>query len=220
MSCGDATTIEQVSEQVWLSAVPDTSEPEDLPVRSQRDHVWCMNRKHRWALANGGSGYHHALRLSTRVCARCWARRWPRDRWLVVDHRVPTPAEQVDQLDDRRAKILVIARRPAVRGGVGRLEVRVREAVVATADVQLCGVDHRGVIRHVEVDRAYRRRGFGTLVLDAAQARGPGYHWSTVRLDLSEDAQDFWAYQDPAEPLHFGEPHYCTHMREANGDPG
>ncbi|MFC5686305.1 GNAT family N-acetyltransferase [Amycolatopsis mediterranei] len=209
-----------MSEHPRLDRTLDTSEPEDLPVRSQRDHVWCLNRKHRWALANGGSGYHHALRLSTQVCARCWARRQPRARWLVVDHRTPIPADQVDQSDDRGARILVVGRRPAVRAGVGRLEVRVRGIVVAVTDVQLCGVDHRGVVCHIEVDPAFRRRGFGTLLLDAAQARGPGYHWSTVRLDQSEDSQDFWTYQDPAEPLHLGEPHYCTHMREANGEMG
>lgn len=181
MTCDDATIIEHVSERQWLNGTPDTTEPEDLSVRSQRDHVWCLNRKHRMALANGGSGYHHALRLSTQVCARCWTRRQPRARWLIVDHRMPMPAEQADQPDDRRAQILVVARRPAVRAGVGRLEVRMRSAVVAVADVQLCGVDHRGVVRHIQVDPAHWRRGFGTLLLEAAQARGPGYHWSTVR---------------------------------------
>ncbi|MEV6832868.1 GNAT family N-acetyltransferase [Amycolatopsis sp. NPDC051102] len=209
-----------MSERTWMNATPDTTEPEDLPVRSQREHVWCLNRKHRMALANGGSGHHHGLGLAKQVCARCWTRRQPRAVWLVIDHRSPMPAEQADQPDDRRAKILVVARRPAVRAGVGRLEVRVRGAVVAVADVQLCGVDHRGVVRHIQVYPTHRRRGFGTLLLDAAQARGPGYHWSTVQLAQTDDAQDFWAYQDSAEPLHLGEPHYCTHMREANGEWG
>ncbi len=220
LSCNDATIIEHVSERKWLNATPDTIEPDDLPVRSQRAHVWCLNRKHRMTLANGGSGYHHGLRLSKQLCVRCWARHQPRARWLVVDHATPIPVEQADQADDRGARILVVSRRPAVRAGVGRLEVRVRGDVVAVADVQLCGVDHRGVVRHIQVDPAHRRRGFGTLLLDAAQARGPGFHWSTIRLDQSEDAQDFWAYQDPEEPLHLGEPHYCTHMREANGEWG
>jgi GNAT superfamily N-acetyltransferase len=214
-------TIEHVSEgPSWLDPVPDTSDPEDLPVRSRRDHLWCLNRKHRLVLAGSNGGYHHALHLSTRSCNRCWSRRQSRCRWLVVDHRTPMPVEQADQSDPRRSEILVTARRPAVRAGVGQLEIRLRNAVIAVADVQLCGVDHRGVVRHIQVDPAHRRRGFGTLLLDAALARGPGYHWSTTRLDQSDDAQDFWAYQDPAEPLHLGEPHYCTHMREADDEWG
>ncbi|MET8848016.1 GNAT family N-acetyltransferase [Amycolatopsis sp. NPDC004625] len=169
-------------------------------------------------LANGGSGYHHAYLLSTQVCVLCWARRRPRARWLVVDHRTPMPAERADQPEDRRAQILVVARRPTTRAGVGQLEIRLHDVVIASADLQLCGVDARGIVRHVQVDPAHRQRGFGTLLLDAAIARGPGYHWSTTSLNQSEDAQDFWAYQDPAEPLHLGEPHYCTHMREASGE--
>ncbi|MEV6621027.1 GNAT family N-acetyltransferase [Amycolatopsis sp. NPDC051106] len=204
----------------WLSKAPDMSEPDDLPVRSRREHVWCLNRKHRLDLAGSNGGYHHAMHLSTRSCTRCWSRRQPRCTWLVVDHRSPMPAELADQPDDRRSEILVAARRPAVRAGVGQLEIRLRDAVIAVADVQLCGVDRRGIVRHVQVDPAHRQRGFGTLLLDAALARGPGYHWSTTTFDQSEDAQDFWAYQDPAEALHLGQPHYCTHMREANGEMG
>ncbi|MEV5718505.1 GNAT family N-acetyltransferase [Amycolatopsis mediterranei] len=205
----------------WLGGIPDTTtERKDLPVRSMRAYIWCLDRKHRRELAGRNTGYHHTLRLSTDSCNRCWARRQRRWNWLVVDHRTPMPVEQADQPDDRRAQILVVAHRPAVRAGVGQLEIRLRDAVIAVADLQLCGLDYRGVIRDIRVDADHRRRGFGTLLLDAAQARGPHYHWSTTRLDQSEDAQDFWAYQDPAEPLHLGEPHYCTHMREANGEMG
>jgi hypothetical protein len=57
-------------------------------------------------------------------------------------------------------------------------------------------------------------------LLDAALARGPGYHWSTTRIGRAEEVRDFWAYQDPAEPLHLEQPHYCTHMRQANGELG
>lgn len=202
----------------WLQASPDMVERTDLPVRSMREHVWCLDRKHRLAFAGASSGYHHTLRLSTQLCNRCWTRRRPRHTWLLVDHRTPLTVEQADQPEDRRAQILVVARRPAVRAGVGQLEIRLRDAAVAVADVQLCGVDHRGVVRHIEVDPAHRQRGFGTLLLDAIQARGPSYHWSTVKLAEAEESQDFWAHQDPGEPLQLGEPHYCTHMREANGE--
>ncbi len=201
-----------------MTAVPEITEREDLPVRSDRKHAWCLNRKHRPALAGVNCGFHHALHLSTESCNRCWSLRLPRHTWLVVDHRLAISPEQADQLDDRSAKLVIVARRPGFPAGIGRLEVWLRGTVVAVADLQLCGVDHRGVVRHVQVEPVYRRRGFGTLLVDAAQARGPGYHWSTTKFDQTEEALDFWAYQDPAEPLYLGERHYCTHMREVNDE--
>ncbi|MFI5584555.1 GNAT family N-acetyltransferase [Amycolatopsis sp. NPDC051758] len=199
---------------------PALVERDDLPVRSARDHVWCLDRKHRRVLAGVNCGTHRTLGLFTETCNRCWIRRRPRHTWLVIDHRVPMPVDQADQPDDRRDGIVVVARRPVERAGVGRLEIRLRGEIVAAADLQLCGIDHRGVVRHVQVEPAHRQRGFGTLLLDAALARGPGYHWSTTGIGRTEEARDFWAYQDPAEPLHLEQPHYCTHMRQANGELG
>lgn len=82
-------------------------------------------------------------------------------------------AEQADQPDDRRAEILVVARRPVTRAGVGQMEIRLRGVAIAVADLQLCGVDERGVIRDIRVDPGQPQRGFGTLLLDAAQSRLP-----------------------------------------------
>ncbi|WP_154676413.1 hypothetical protein [Amycolatopsis benzoatilytica] len=117
----------------WLGATPDTTERDDLPVRSMRDYVWCFDRKHRRELAGRNTGYHYGLQLSTDSCNRCWARQAPRSKWLVVEHRRPMPVEQAEQPDDRRAKILIVARRPPVRAGVGQLEVRLRGAPAQAA---------------------------------------------------------------------------------------
>jgi ribosomal protein S18 acetylase RimI-like enzyme len=200
--------------------MPDTAEQEVLPVRSSRKHLRCLNRTHRFAVGGVNSGYHHGLRLSTESCNLCRSLHQPRYKWLVVEHTTPLAVDRADQPEDRRAEILVVARRPPVQAGVGQLEVRVRGDVVAVTDVQLCAVEHRAVLRSLWVDPGWLRRGFGTLLLDAAQARGPDYEWSTTALNDATEAQAFWASQDTAGPLDLGKPNYCTHMREANGELG
>lgn len=217
MNSSYATTLEHVSDIPGsLRGAANIPEQEDLPVRSARRHARCLNG-HDLEQAGVNGGYHHDLRTSTWTCNLCRELHLPRARWLVIEHGQPTPAEHAAE----RARVwpvLLVARRPEARAGIGRLELRVRDAAIADVDLQLCGVDHRGVVRRIRVDVAYLRRGFGTVMLDAAMARGPGYHWSTVELDPSPQARAFWATQAPIEQLHLGEPHYCSHMREANGD--
>ncbi|MET7990540.1 GNAT family N-acetyltransferase [Amycolatopsis sp. NPDC005232] len=197
----------------WAEVV----EREDLPFRSARDHARCLNG-HLREIAGSNSGYHHALRLSTWTCLLCARFRLPRQTWLEVEHK---PCDVAGAAADMRAgfPVQVVPRRPAVRGGVGRIELHIRGEVFGYVGVQLCGIDRRGVLVHVAAAERHRRRGIGGLMVDAALARGPGYTWSTAPFDLDDvELKAFRSTLDLPEPVQVGEPFYCSHMLEAMGE--
>ncbi|WP_326567407.1 GNAT family N-acetyltransferase [Amycolatopsis rhabdoformis] len=164
------------------------------------------------------TGHHHALRLSTCTCLLCSRFRMPRQSWFEVEHKpLDVPGKTAAMYASFPVRL--VARRPPVRGGVGRIELSIRDVVVGYVAVQLCGVDLRGVLVHVAVADGFRRRGIGGLMLDAAFARGVGYAWSTApgRFDDVE-VKAFRASLDLPVPVQVGEPFYCSHMREALGE--
>jgi len=52
-------------------------------------------------------------------------------------------------------------------------------------------VDRRGVIAHVEVAPAYRRRRMATILTACAVSRGPRFQWSTVPVVNTLKARTF-----------------------------
>jgi GNAT superfamily N-acetyltransferase len=182
------------------------------PVRSEGQHRYCLNN-HDLQTAGMTTGFDHAWWLSTTTCETCRALKWPRATWCEVDHR-----RLVGEKPSTHAKLVLAARRPALLGGIGQLEVLLREAPIADMDVRMCPVDERGVIEQVRVDEPYRRRGFGVLLVEAALARGPGYRWSTTVVSDSAEARSFWASRRIPAGLELGVPFWCSHMREADGE--
>ena len=197
--------------------VPDllSSQPSSdsgYPARTDENHEFCLNG-HRLDVSGRSASYDHSVHLSTSSCDLCWELHLPRWTWLVIDHR-----RLQHEAPASHAELVLAARPPEVKAGVGQIELRLRGQVIADIDVRLCGVDTRGVIEQVRVDEKYQRRGFGTVLVAAALARGPAYRWSTTKLDDSVGARAFWASLRPAGPLQLGEPFYCSHMRLADGD--
>jgi GNAT superfamily N-acetyltransferase len=198
------------------AAAAGTSEPEDRPFRSKREHARCLNR-HDLRVAGCSSGVHRGLRLSTHTCELCWSLGLARSTWFTVDqHEVTLPNQITARGRDR--PVVLVARPPAVRAGVGRIELRIRGVVFGWVDVQLCGIERRGVLVRVEVIEQQRRRGVGSVLIDAAFARGPGYTWSMRPLLDTAEVRAFWASLDLPEPVQPGKPFYCSHMLRANGE--
>ena len=198
-----------------LTSDSDTA-PDDLPFRSARAHARCLNG-HLQDVAGGGRSHHRRLRLETLTCELCWSLRLPRSRWFVVEHATLTLPRQV-AAHRRDQPVTLAARPPAVCAGVGRIELRIHGEVFGWVDVQLCGIERRGVLVNVTVADQHRRRGIGGVLLDVALARGPGYTWSTYKLGDGVDVRAFWASLDLGEPVQAGEPFYCSHVLQANGE--
>ncbi|HEY2041654.1 MAG TPA: GNAT family N-acetyltransferase [Jatrophihabitans sp.] len=190
--------------------------PDDLPFRSGRTHTRCLNG-HVCDVAGSSNGYDHTMRLATSTCELCRTLRLPRDSWFVIDHR---PEQHPGVLALRADNpVQLTPRAPRVRGGVGRIELSVRGTVWAYVDVQLCGIERRGVLVYLAVDGPHRRRGLGRVLLDAALARGPGYTWSTVKFDEDDvTLRAFRATAELPESVQVREPFFCSHMLEANGE--
>lgn len=209
-----------MSHTAVVPSLPNHAPPSDsgYPVRSEGPHTFCLNG-HVLKAAGVNTGFDHAWWLSTTTCESCRENRWPRATWCEVDHR-----RLVGEGPPTHAKLVLSARRPALLGGVGQLEVRLRGAVIADMDVRMCHVDERGVIEEVRVDGptpdhpGFRRRGFGVLLVEAALARAPGYQWSTTSVADSAEARSFWASHRIPGGLELGTPFWCSHMREADGE--
>lgn len=103
---------------------------------------------------------------------------------------------------------------------MGQIVLQLRSQQIGGLDLWLCGVDQRGVIGPVRVETAYRRRGFGTVLIAAALARGAGYRWSTTAIAESVTARAFCAAQHWPNGAELGSPFYCSHMKLASDDKG
>jgi hypothetical protein len=62
----------------------------------------------------------------------------------------------VHEVPPSHAALVLVARAPAVKAGVGQIVLQLHDRAIADLDVQLCGVDQRGVIEQVRVDESYR----------------------------------------------------------------
>jgi GNAT superfamily N-acetyltransferase len=86
-------------------------------------------------------------------------------------------------------------------------------AAASGLDLTLCPVDRNGVIEHVRAD--HRRLGYGRLLVAAARTLDPDYRWTTTTIQPTLEAKAFWATVGWDG---VGEPHYCSHQREATGE--
>lgn len=182
------------------------------PIRSAGPHSHCLNG-HNLRTAGMNCGFDHAWWLSTTTCNSCRELEWPRPTWCELDH-----LHLAGEKPETNAELVLAARRPALLGGVGQLEVRLRGAAIADINVRMCHVDERGVIEQVRVDEPYRRRGLGVVLVQAALARGPSYRWSTTSVADSAAARSFWASRRIPAGLELSVPFWCSHMREADGE--
>jgi GNAT superfamily N-acetyltransferase len=195
--------------------MPSYTPPVDhqRPFRTAEHHELCLNG-HTLARAGVNCSFDHGYWLSSVTCLLCLELRLPRTTWDEVDH-LRLGAEH----PPTHAKLLLDIVRPPMRAGVGQIVATLDGAPIADIDLRMCPVDERGVIEHIRVDDQYRRRGLGTVLVAAALARGSAYRWSTTAVDKAVAARAFWASLRLAAPLQIGEPFYCSHMREADGEP-
>lgn len=198
-----------------MPETPSYTPPVDhqRPFRTAEHHALCLNG-HNLDLVGRNCGFDHGYWLSSVACNLCLELRLPRGTWDEVDH-LRLGAEH----PPTHAKLLLDIARPPVRAGVGQIIAKLEGVAIADVDLRMCPVDERGVIEHIRVDEQYLRRGLGTILVAAALARAPGYRWSTTAVNKDLPARAFWASLRPAVRLAIGEPAYCSHMREADGEP-
>lgn len=104
---------------------------------------------------------------------------------------------------------------PVLPAGPARVEVLVDGVVVGDVDIRLCHQACRlGIVEHVRVDSAARRRRLATQALEAVVAAYPDYEWSTSPLADTAEARGFWAAI--AWPGTLSRAHPCRHMRRAD----
>ncbi|OXM50347.1 hypothetical protein CFP71_28370 [Amycolatopsis thailandensis] len=194
-----------------MSAAPsqDPFAGGDYVVRSGVRHKRCLNG-HDLDIAGRGGGWNQILDLPTGHCELCVEMRLPRAQWLEVDLRFrgETPASS--------AALLLSRRPPVVYGGVEQIILQLWGTAIADLDVQTCDTCRVGVLEQVRVDAAYLRRGIGTVLLDAALARGRGYWWSTTTIADTVPARAFWATQHLPPDTVLGEPQRCPDMLGAD----
>ncbi|MEV7099316.1 GNAT family N-acetyltransferase [Amycolatopsis sp. NPDC051045] len=182
-----------------------------LSARPAVHHGHCFNG-HDLDIAGRTMSYDHSVYVPTSSCNLCQALGLPRSTWFEIDLRFVHETPPTD------AELVLIARPPTARAGVGQVDLQLRSQRIGGLDLWLCGIDRRGVIGPVGVDASYRRRGFGTVLVAAALARGAGYRWSTTAISESASARAFCAAQYWPDGVHLSRPHYCSHMKFANGD--
>ena len=185
---------------------------DNRPFRTAERHAYCLNG-HDLDRAGRNCGHDHTYWLASTSCNLCLELGLPRATWDEIDH-----LRLGSEHPPTHAKLLLDIARPPVRAGVGQIIAKLDGVPIADIDLRMCSVDERGVIEHVRVDEAFLRRGLGTVLVAAALARGPGYIWSTTAVDEAVEARAFWARLRPSVPLAIGEPFYCSHMREADGE--
>jgi GNAT superfamily N-acetyltransferase len=195
-----------------LAAYVPQADPQ-RPFRTAERHAYCLNG-HQLDRAGRNCGFDHGYWLSAVTCNLCLELELPRATWDEIDH-----LRLGNEAPPTQTKLLLDIARPPVRAGVGQIVAKLDGVPIADVDLRMCPVDERGVIEHVRVDEQFLRRGLGTVLVAAALARGPGYTWSTTAVDKAVAARAFWATFRPAVPLAIGEPFYCSHMREADGEP-
>jgi GNAT superfamily N-acetyltransferase len=123
------------------------------------------------------------------VCWRCENQPGHGGRWALID---PSTAAQVtaDQVQPRRLQLVVVP--PAVRAGVGLIQLRWGATIYGQVELALCAVDRRGVLLGLHVEPRHRRRGVGRVLARAAAARDGGFSWS-ANPPHEPDAAAFWA---------------------------
>ncbi len=131
--------------------------------------------------------------------------------WIDVDL-----ALRHEQVTKGESRLHLTARPPSTPAGVGQIVLEVRGQPVGDVDVQMCAADRLGVIEQVRVDEDCMRLGVGSLLVEAALSRGPGYRWSTTKVEQTVRARAFWASLRTEVPLRLGEPEYCGHMLDAS----
>lgn len=182
----------------------------DLPVRAERRHEYCLNG-HRLDVAGRNASFSPDLWVHHHSCNLCNELRLPRSSWIGVGLALAH-----EQVGNGGSRITLAARPPSTPTGVGQIVLEVRGQPVGDVDVQMCAADRLGVIEQVRVDEDCRRLGVGTLLVTAALSRGPGYSWSTTKVEPTVRARAFWAALRTEVPLKLGEPEYCGHMLDAS----
>ncbi|MEU4674482.1 GNAT family N-acetyltransferase [Amycolatopsis sp. NPDC023774] len=129
------------------------------------------------------------------------------------------PGSSREQAFETLRKITRSPQRSTYPGTWFEVEHKPRDVLGAAADMRAGFPVQVTPRRAVAVAERHRRRGIGSLLLDAALARGPGYTWSTVPFDVDVvELKAFRAKQDLPENVQVDEPFYCSHMLEAMGE--
>lgn len=103
---------------------------------------------------------------------------------------------------------------PTVAAGPARVDILLDGQLVGDLDYRLCRVCRIGVIEHVRVEAAVRRRGVATRTVQAVVTAYSDYHWSTSPVHDAA-ARRFWGTLD-WWPGVLAAPRYCWHMYEAD----
>lgn len=185
-------------------------------LRTAGPHAECLNG-HRLDYAGVTGTFSHGLNMHATLCALCAELHLDRYGWFEVDH---TRVRHVDDQAESRPGVEFVIYPPEVRAEVGEIRLLFERKHVARVRVQMCAVERRGVVVHVEVKPSHRRRRMASLLIACALARGHRYHWSTVTVSNTVEARAFCASLMAGHHLRLGEPHYCSHMLQANGELG
>jgi hypothetical protein len=185
-------------------------------LRTAGPHAQCLNG-HRLDLAGVTQFFSHALNMHATQCNLCAELKLDRRAWFEVDHREVRGADQVPRF---RLGVEFVLYPPRARAGVGEIQVHFERQPVGRIRLQMCGVDRRAVVVRVEVKPSHRRRRLATLLVTCALTRGADYDWSTVAVPDVPEVRSFVASVMTGRSLRLGEPSYCSHMAEANGDFG
>lgn len=187
-----------------------------VPVRpatgngSERTPTRCL-RGHVLAVAGAGSGWSHFYSLPDVTCRVCRQLGDPVATWCLID---PTVQYSADGAPTQGLVLVVIL--PSVRGGVGRIELRLDDRVVGDVDLRACGPCATAVLEHIRVDQQFRGIGYGRVLAAAAFVRAPAsrYRWSSTEVNKSVEAWAFWAAV--GFPARLGQPEYCADMIHAD----
>lgn len=185
------------------------------PIRPGKGHggdqpTWCL-RGHCLQVAGQTRGFRHSVGLPTVTCGVCYELGQSPHTWCLLD-----PQRQYAEESAPGMGLVLVATPPAVRGGIGRIELRRHGQAVGDVDLAICGPCQCAVLEHVRVDEPHRRQGYGWTLVAAALARAPvpHYRWSTTRIDTDDfHARAFWA-RVPF-PGALGEPDRCSDMHSA-----
>jgi GNAT superfamily N-acetyltransferase len=135
-----------------------------LPARPAVHHRHCFNG-HDLDIAGRTMGYDHSLYVPTTSCDLCQTLGLSRATWFEIDLRFAHEKPPMD------TELVLAARPPMRRAGVGHVFLQLRGQPIGGLNLWLCSVDRRGVIGPVLVETAYRRRGFGAVLVAAARWR-------------------------------------------------
>jgi hypothetical protein len=118
-------------------------------LRTNETHAECLNR-HQLDYAGAMQIYSRHLDMDAVACALCTELHLDRRGWLLVDH---TRVRRVDEGVEPVADVEFVLYPPRERAGIGEIRLWFERAPVAHVRLQMCRVDRRGVVAHVEVTR-------------------------------------------------------------------